>query len=88
MHCMNISTVKSFIMHKNHKLMQDLVDDYNCTCQEGYFGSRCENILDLCLPRPCQNGAECSTVNSDYQCTCLDGFEVWQSTILDIEYNL
>ena len=59
-------------------LMQDQLNDYECFCQEGYFGHNCEyiNITDYCLPQPCQNGANCSNLLKDYQCNCSQGFDV------------
>ena len=56
--------------------LQDQIDDYECLCGEGYFGRRCENAVDLCLPKPCQNGAHCTNLITDYNCTCLKGFDV------------
>ena len=61
----------------NYKCTQDLFDDYECMCGEGFFGRRCETAVDPCLPRPCQNGANCSKVSgNDYQCTCPEDFDV------------
>ena len=57
-------------------ISQDLFNDYECLCEEGYFGRRCRNVVDHCLPRPCQNGAECTNLITDYHCTCLDDFDV------------
>ena len=57
-------------------LFQDLFDDYECSCKEGYFGRRCENVVDLCLPGPCQNGATCVNLLTDYNCTCSPEFDV------------
>ena len=57
-------------------ISQDLFDDYECLCEEGYFGRRCQNVVDHCLPRPCQNGAECTNLITDYHCTCLEDFDV------------
>ena len=57
-------------------ISQDLFDDYECLCEEGYFGRRCENVVDRCLPGPCQNGAECTNLITDYHCTCLEDFDV------------
>ena len=55
---------------------QDLFDDYECLCEEGYFGRRCENAVNRCVPEPCQNGAECTNLITDYHCTCLEDFDV------------
>ena len=52
------------------------MDDYVCLCGEGYFGRRCENAVDFCRPKPCQNGAHCTNLIIDYNCTCLEGFDV------------
>ena len=58
--------------------MQNQLNDYECLCQEGYFGHNCEyiNVTDYCLPQPCQNGANCSNLLEDYQCNCSQGFDV------------
>ena len=66
--------------------IQDLLDDYDCICRKGYFGHDCENMTNRCLPRPCQNGAECSTVNDDYQCNCLEEFKVQFAVMHETRY--
>ncbi|TMS07702.1 Protein jagged-1b, partial [Larimichthys crocea] len=43
-----------------------------CSCPMGYSGSFCE-ILDLCSPNPCLNGAPCLIIEGRYACVCPEG---------------
>ena len=56
--------------------IQDLINNYNCTCAVGYFGRNCETNIDDCLPRPCVNGGTCIDQVNGYRCQCTDDFEV------------
>ncbi|XP_078043481.1 basement membrane-specific heparan sulfate proteoglycan core protein-like isoform X2 [Augochlora pura] len=49
--------------------------DYSCTCEYGYVGRNCENILKQCeLLLPCNNGGTCSDQHGSYKCDCRLGF--------------
>ena len=39
--------------------MQDLVGGYECMCEAGWTGDRCQMNIDDCVPIPCLNGGEC-----------------------------
>lgn len=39
--------------------VQDLVGGYECGCEAGWTGDRCQVDIDDCASSPCQNGADC-----------------------------
>ncbi|XGW35519.1 hypothetical protein V3C99_019053 [Haemonchus contortus] len=43
-------------------------NDFECRCEKGYFGRRCER-KDHCLDSPCPNGGECENVGDGFLCT-------------------
>ncbi|KAI3382076.1 hypothetical protein SNEBB_000637 [Seison nebaliae] len=44
----------------------------HCLCSYGTTGSLCEISLDPCAKTPCQNGAQCSSIDQyRYLCSCL-----------------
>ncbi|XP_057332116.1 basement membrane-specific heparan sulfate proteoglycan core protein isoform X8 [Microplitis mediator] len=48
---------------------------YSCTCEYGYVGINCENILKQCeLLSPCKNGGTCTDFQGPYKCDCPLGF--------------
>lgn len=48
---------------------------YSCTCEYGYVGINCENILKQCeLLAPCKNGGTCTDLPGSYKCDCPLGF--------------
>ncbi|EDV19361.1 uncharacterized protein TRIADDRAFT_62176 [Trichoplax adhaerens] len=44
--------------------------DYNCSCQEGYTGKNCSDIIDYCQSNPCQNNNPCEPAFNGYSCRC------------------
>ncbi|XP_069124277.1 LOW QUALITY PROTEIN: uncharacterized protein [Argopecten irradians] len=45
-----------------------------CTCNAGYTGSTCNNMLNYCATSPCVNG-QCNNLDgTDYNCTCYSGY--------------
>lgn len=49
--------------------------DYSCTCEYGYVGRNCENILKQCeLLLPCRNGGTCTDLHGSYKCDCRLGY--------------
>lgn len=49
----------------------DSYDEYSCTCEYGYVGRNCENILKQCeLLLPCRNGGSCTDLRGSYKCDC------------------
>ncbi|GIY60800.1 sushi, von Willebrand factor type A, EGF and pentraxin domain-containing protein 1 [Caerostris darwini] len=45
-----------------------------CSCQEGFQGSRCEQHIDECEQHPCFNDGVCIDLESSYYCNCSEGF--------------
>lgn len=39
----------------------DAVDDFNCVCEPGFTGKKCQHRIDYCSIEPCQNGGTCSS---------------------------
>lgn len=52
---------------------QDLFNTYNCSCDEGWTGRRCDFLINTCAPSPCVHG-NCSVKGLTYECTCEFGF--------------
>ncbi|KAJ7363620.1 Olfactomedin-like protein 2A [Desmophyllum pertusum] len=52
----------------------DLVNEYNCSCEPGYNGSRCENDINECDSNPCLNGGSCLDLVNEYNCSCAPGY--------------
>ncbi|XP_070153239.1 basement membrane-specific heparan sulfate proteoglycan core protein isoform X5 [Polyergus mexicanus] len=51
------------------------VYDYSCTCEYGYVGRNCENVLKQCeLLTPCKNGGSCTDLHGSYKCDCRLGY--------------
>ncbi|XP_066593540.1 basement membrane-specific heparan sulfate proteoglycan core protein [Prorops nasuta] len=49
--------------------------EYSCTCEYGYVGRNCENVLKQCeLLVPCRNGGTCTDMHGSYKCDCRLGF--------------
>ena len=44
----------------------DEVNNFRCSCSEGYLGRTCSNATDECSTMPCQNGATCTDLHRDY----------------------
>lgn len=36
------------------------INEYKCLCKEGYYGEKCENLIDACINLPCKNNGDCS----------------------------
>ncbi|XP_028822548.1 delta-like protein B [Denticeps clupeoides] len=52
-------------------LLQDLENDYSCTCPQGFYGKNCEIVAMTCADDPCFNGGTCEeTLTGGYACRC------------------
>jgi hypothetical protein len=49
-------------------------DYYECACDPGFTGSRCETNFDECASMPCENGGTCTDAAAGYECLCSVGF--------------
>ncbi|XP_068599575.1 protein crumbs homolog 1 [Brachionichthys hirsutus] len=58
---------------RNGGRCRDLFNAYNCSCAEGWAGSRCDFFTDTCASGPCVHGS-CSVHGPAYQCACELGF--------------
>lgn len=51
--------------------LQDLENDYSCTCPQGFYGKNCEIIAMTCADDPCFNGGTCEEkFTGGYVCRC------------------
>ena len=58
---------------KNGGLQIDPVQG-TCRCASGWQGPTCEEDIDECASRPCQNNARCRQGMNRYDCICRAGF--------------
>ncbi|XP_025086757.1 uncharacterized protein LOC112559636 [Pomacea canaliculata] len=47
---------------------------FDCSCQPGFSGVRCETNVDDCASSPCRNGATCTDAVNAFICTCAAGY--------------
>ena len=48
---------------------------FQCTCQPGYAGQRCNMAVDPCSSAPCRNGGTCAVIGGgQVLCLCPTGF--------------
>uniref|UniRef100_H2YMF1 EGF-like domain-containing protein n=1 Tax=Ciona savignyi TaxID=51511 RepID=H2YMF1_CIOSA len=45
-----------------------------CSCPAGFTGARCEQIVRMCVMRPCANGGHCQDVIGNFRCECAHGY--------------
>ncbi|UYV78701.1 SLIT2 [Cordylochernes scorpioides] len=49
---------------------------FQCHCQPGYHGPRCQYAIDACYGGPCENGGICKVLEAGrFSCHCPAGFE-------------
>lgn len=46
---------------------------FQCKCQQGFVGGRCELDVNECLSNPCQNDATCLDQIGGFHCICMAG---------------
>uniref|UniRef100_A0A8P4KDC2 Neurogenic locus notch homolog protein 1 n=1 Tax=Dicentrarchus labrax TaxID=13489 RepID=A0A8P4KDC2_DICLA len=59
---------------RNGAICHNTMGSYQCKCQPGYTGQKCETDTDDCKPNPCSNGGLCRDGINSFTCTCLPGF--------------
>ncbi|CAH3037283.1 unnamed protein product [Pocillopora meandrina] len=65
---------------KNNGTCTDEVNEYNCSCAPGFYGTQCEKIEGLscssvtCDSHPCKNNGTCTDEVNEYNCSCAPGF--------------
>ena len=63
-HCLNGGTCLEYVSGQ--------VDEVACSCQLGYGGDRCQNVVDVCIAdNPCQDGGLCRTIGEGKSFICL-----------------
>lgn len=48
---------------------------FQCQCNIGFYGWRCEHHIDPCLSGPCVNNGTCQSVGNQFTCKCTNTFE-------------
>jgi len=56
-----------------HGQCQDKLNNYTCTCDEGWTGKNCDQDIDDCASEPCQHG-QCQDKLNNYTCACHCGW--------------
>ncbi|KAK1896798.1 Sushi nidogen and EGF-like domain containing protein 1 [Dissostichus eleginoides] len=51
------------------------VGSYQCECDEGFSGNRCQTDINECLSGPCEHGGTCEDQPGSYLCHCSQGFK-------------
>lgn len=46
---------------------------FQCHCQRGYVGARCELDINECMSNPCLNEATCLDRIGEFSCICMPG---------------
>ncbi|XP_070553684.1 fibropellin-1-like [Ptychodera flava] len=52
----------------------DLVNDYSCSCNDGWAGKNCDVNINDCEGVTCVGNAYCIDMINDYRCDCSPGF--------------
>ncbi|OAF65761.1 Epidermal growth factor-related protein 3, partial [Intoshia linei] len=47
---------------------------YSCSCTAGWSGKNCDEPLNICLTKTCQNSGVCNTIFNDIYCACTTGY--------------
>nr|XP_054605635.1 sushi, nidogen and EGF-like domain-containing protein 1 [Nothobranchius furzeri] len=50
------------------------IGSYQCLCQDGFSGNRCQIDTNECLTEPCMNEGTCEDQPGSYLCHCPQGF--------------
>ncbi|KAL4218701.1 hypothetical protein ACF0H5_021289 [Mactra antiquata] len=59
---------------QNNGTCSDKIDDFMCTCTEGFNGTTCEINIDDCIDKSCDNGGTCLDGINDSTCLCRHGY--------------
>lgn len=49
---------------------------FQCKCQQGYVGARCELDINECMSNPCMNEATCLDKIGGFRCICMLGEKI------------
>ena len=58
-----------------HGTCTDGIDEYICTCTDGWKGTNCDTDVDDCDPNPCSHGTCTDNGTNSYSCACESGWE-------------
>ncbi|KAL4218702.1 positive regulation of smoothened signaling pathway [Mactra antiquata] len=59
---------------QNNGTCSDKIDDFTCTCTEGFNGTTCEINIDDCIDKSCDNGGTCLDGINNSTCLCRHGY--------------
>ena len=54
-------------------MFQDEIESFKCSCDQGYEGYACDQLVDHCSDFPCDNGGNCTSGLVSYTCSCPTG---------------
>ena len=54
-------------------MFQEEIESFKCSCDQGYEGYACDQLVDHCSDFPCDNGGNCTSDLVSYTCSCPTG---------------
>ena len=54
-------------------MLQEEIESFKCSCDQGYEGYACDQLVDHCSDFPCDNGGNCTSGLVSYTCSCPTG---------------
>ena len=67
-----MNTCRSCPCHNGTCVNQE--NSFQCHCEVGFTGQRCEQIIDNCLSQPCLNCGSCFNNVNSFSCSCRPGY--------------